>query len=173
MKKEKQKIPTCLEIESVVAEMWGYRKTLIVPNVSWGAGIHECDLLILRESGWATEVEIKVSVSDLKKDSTKGHSHDSKKILYLYFAIPEKLIPYIALIPERAGIILIRSYKYRDQFIPEAPWQTGFKGTIVKQPTDNESAVKWTEKERMTLGRLGCMRIWGLKKALIAAKNKK
>lgn len=167
-KKEKQKVPSCLEIESVVAEMWGYNKNLIVPNISWGAGIHECDLLILRPSGMAVEVEIKISVSDLKKDATKRHGHQSDKISELYFAVPDKLIPYIALIPERAGIILISSYTYHH-------WlkgvRTTFKGEIVKRPTSNPNAVKWSEKQRMNLGRLGCMRIWSLKRSLIEAKH--
>lgn len=167
-KKERQKVPSCLEIESVVADMWGYSKNLIVPNISWGAGLHECDLLILRKSGWAVEVEIKISMSDLKKDATKTHAHLSDKIIHLYFAVPDKLIPYLALIPERAGIILISPYTYHH-------WSKGlrttFKGEIVRNPASNPKAVKWTEKERMNLGRLGCMRIWSLKKSLIQARQ--
>jgi len=168
MKEEKKKTPTCLEIESVVADMWGYRKTLIVPNISWGMGIHECDLLILTGSGWATEVEIKISVSDLKKDATKRHAHQNNKIRDLYFAIPDKLIPYIALIPQNAGIILISTYTYN---IAPKRVETRFKGEIVKHPVSNENAVKWDDKERMNLGRLGCMRIWSLKKKLIEIKR--
>lgn len=173
MKKEKQRVPTCQEIESVVAELWGYRKTIIVPNISWGADVHECDLLILTASGWATEVEIKISVSDLKKDATKKHAHSSDKICYIYFAIPDKLIPYIALIPERAGIVLISSYEYRDYTILNAPLVNSFRGRIVRNPTENKNAVKWTDKERMNLSRLGCMRIWSLKRKLNELLSKK
>ena len=45
---------------------FNYRANLIVPNISWGLGLHECDLLVLTSSGYATEIEIKVSKADLK-----------------------------------------------------------------------------------------------------------
>jgi hypothetical protein len=61
-----------IHVELAVASYFGIRRHLIVPNVSWGLGLrHECDLLIVRESGFAAEVEIKVSKSDLKKDVEK------------------------------------------------------------------------------------------------------
>ena len=44
---------------------------LVVPNVSAGLHIHECDLISVTKGGYATEIEIKVSVSDTKKDLSK------------------------------------------------------------------------------------------------------
>ncbi len=54
-------------------EMALYRKLsanekIICPNISWGIGInHECDLFIVDKNNFVTEIEIKVSKSDLKK----------------------------------------------------------------------------------------------------------
>lgn len=56
-----------LEIETAIAMKLDIRKHIIVPNISWGAGLHECDLLVINKSGYATEIEIKISKSDLKK----------------------------------------------------------------------------------------------------------
>jgi hypothetical protein len=52
------------EMEVELGRYFNYRQNIIVSNVSWGLGIHECDLLIITKSGYATEVEIKVSLSD-------------------------------------------------------------------------------------------------------------
>lgn len=53
---------TAKEIEIAIARYFGIRQNAIVPNVSWGLGFpYECDLLILRDSGFAIEIEIKIS----------------------------------------------------------------------------------------------------------------
>lgn len=142
-----------IEIELAVVTYFGYRKNLIVPNVSWGLGIHECDLFIISQAGYATEVEIKVSKSDLIKDADKPHMHLSDKIKNLYFAIPKKLEEHINYIPERAGVIIVNRSKYNNDLTCE----------ITRKPKPNKSARKLTEEERYTVARLGAMRIWGLK----------
>ena len=160
----KKIVPTCQEIELLVANLWGWRKNLIVPNISWGAGLHECDLLILTASNWATEVEIKVSRADLKKDAGKEHGHVSDRIKFLYFAIPDHLLDCIEFIPDRAGIILITA---RDMQHPEL----GFRASLHRQAQANPTAKKWTDMQRINMGRLGCMRIWTLKKTVIDHKR--
>lgn len=162
---KKKRVPTCMEIEMIVSRLWGWRTNVIVPNISWGAGVHECDLLILSKAGWATEIEIKVSRSDLKKDAEKKHAHSSDKIKYLYFAIPNTLLNCLEFIPERAGVIIITAY--------ENEKYEGYHGEVFRHPEVNTSAKKWTEVERVNLGRLGCMRIWSLKQALIGQINDK
>jgi len=91
---------TTPEMEIALAEYFGIRQNLIVPNVSWGMDSHECDLFILTPAGYGWEVEIKVSKADLFKDKHKRHRHNSSKIKFLYFAIPEYLERYIDEIPE-------------------------------------------------------------------------
>lgn len=56
-----------LEMEIAIAELFDIRKNIIVPNLSWEFGIHECDLFIFRDSRYCIVVEIKRSKQDLKK----------------------------------------------------------------------------------------------------------
>ena len=69
----KDKITT-LEMEIAVMRWLGIRQNLVVPNVSWGLLNYEADVVSLTPSGYATEVEIKVSKADLLADFKKGHS---------------------------------------------------------------------------------------------------
>jgi hypothetical protein len=81
----------------------------LAPNISWGLGLHECDLLAMTKARCLHEIEIKISLADLKRDALKRHHHQSSIIRYLWFAFPEKMkekaLPFI---PDGAGIILVR-----------------------------------------------------------------
>jgi hypothetical protein len=80
-------------MEVAVAELIGYRNHTIVPNVSWGLGLrHECDMLVLDKKGQFTEIEIKISLADLKADFKKPHGHASKIITRLVYAIPKDML---------------------------------------------------------------------------------
>ena len=144
-----------LDIELAVANLFNYRVNLIVPNVSWGMFIHECDLLIISRDNYATEVEIKISKSDLKADQKKKHEHNSRKIKYLYFAIPDYLYEYKDLIPERAGIITVYWYEHFGRFL-----------AVRRRKPQKYSNYKMSERERYDVARLGTMRIWTLKRKL-------
>lgn len=163
-----KQVPTCIEIESLIAKKWGIRQNIIIPNVSWGFDIHECDLLIVSQSNYCTEIEIKVSKSDLKKDLTKKHKHRSNKIKYLFFAIPEKLESCIDYIPPHAGIIIIRKTKH----LP-IPYQNHFYIDTIRKPKRNELSKQLTPSELAILTRLGCMRIWSLKQIIINLSHNK
>lgn len=149
-----------IEIELAVVRLFGKREHVIVPNISWGFdGIHECDLFIVSKSGYATEVEIKTSISDLKNDAKKQHGHISDKIRELYFAIPESLhekaLPHI---PEHAGVILVSSV------------QGALSAKIVRSAKVN-FAKKLTIEQQFQIARLGTMRIWNLKSKLLTYQN--
>jgi len=101
---------TAQDVEIAVAKHFNYRTNVIVPNVYWGLGLrYEADLVVLRPSNWAIEVEIKVSASDIKADLRKAHQHDSRLFKELYFAVPEELKnnPFI---PDHAGILSASKY---------------------------------------------------------------
>lgn len=144
---------TTPEIETAIAHFIGIRKNLIIPNISWGIGIHECDLFVLTASGYAWEVEIKVSRSDLVRDQYKSHHHEHNKIKRLYFGIPENITPHLHYIPENAGIIVVNIY--------------GVCRKIREAKTTGN--YKFSEAERFKIARLGSMRIWSLKKKIIDA----
>ena len=155
-----------LDIEIVVMKRMGIRQNLVVPNISWGMyldhkPLHECDILSLSKSGYATETEIKVSKYDLLKDKEKRHGHHHSHIAQLFFAVPE-LLEGIALenIPERAGLFVAKKnyegYIYIEQ---------------VRACQRNTKAVKWTDENRYKLARLGTMRILNLKEKIQKLKN--
>jgi len=161
----KDKITT-LEIEARLAGHFNYRQNLIVPNISWGMNIHECDLLIVTKSGYATEVEIKISKGDLKKDAEKKHNHEDRynRIRRLYFAIPESLTDCIEFIPERAEIIVLsRGKNYGEDYL---------YCRVLREARVNNTCKKFTDEERFNVARLGTMRIWGLKRKIITARKK-
>jgi len=149
-----------IDIEVALMMHYKVNKKLIVPNVSWGLGIglHECDLLILTPTGYATEIEIKISKADLLTDKNKKHSHLHNHIKYFYFCVPEKL-EEIALteIPARAGLYVINDK---------------FKIKEVRKPINNKECVKWDEQLMFKLAKLGTMRILTLKKNIIKLNNK-
>ena len=152
-----------IDIEVEVMRRFNVRRNVIVPNVSWGITddhgipLHECDVLILNERGYATEVEIKTSMSDLKKDMEKRHGHSHSLIKFLYFAIPRDMYERGAedYIPEKAGIIVVWEDMYGTIFSKE-----------VRKARQRKFFKKWDDNLRMQLYRLGMMRLYGLKVAL-------
>ncbi len=162
----------CADIELAVANFFGYRENIIIPNISWGFNLgHEADLVILRPSGWLMEVEIKTSASDIKRDLLKQAPHRSRRwlttnknesnfhwgplIQRCYFAVPESLAtdPNI---PDYCGIISI------------SDWQC----KIVKPAPLNKNSRKLNDAEIKKLLRLATMRTWTLKTALQRLRNK-
>jgi len=143
-----------LEMEVEIADYFNPRVNLIVPNISWGMYLHECDMLIITPSNYAYEVEIKTDKYDLIKDKEKRHQHNSKKIKKLYFGIPYYLLEYINHIPERAGILVVGESLYMRNNVKKI------------REAQVWSDYKFTEQEKYNVARLGSMRIWGLKRTL-------
>jgi DNA polymerase III psi subunit len=153
-----------VEMEIALAGFFGYRQNQIVPNVSYGLWIHECDLLIVSKSGYCTEVEIKISISDLKADFKKEHQHKNNKIKYFYYAIPEELKEKaLPLIPEHAGLIIVKAHTLN---VYEPTYCQ-----IIKSPIVNKEARALTTEELLKLGHLSSMRIWSLKENLYNFKR--
>ena len=150
---------TAKEMELAIADSMDLRRNLLVPNVSWGMFAHECDLVVLTKAGRIWEIEIKVTVSDLKKDKLKYHGHHDAKISRLYFAIPDYLEKYIEHIPERAGIFIVGSGGGT-----EKDTRRGFcKELRAAKENGNHCLDKYDQYQ---IARLGALRIWGLKKKI-------
>lgn len=148
------------EIEIAVATQFNPRMNLIVPNVSWGLNFnYELDLIIVTQNQYAWEVEIKISLSDLRAEKRKHFlAHTSDKIKRLYFAVPYYLEDKaMALIPKRAGLLSINEK---------------LVASLVKAPEINTNARKLKEDEISKLGKLAAMRIWSLKEKLLKLKKK-
>jgi len=145
---------TTPEIEVKVASFFNPRQNIIVPNISWGVNLHECDLLIIRKSGYGIEVEIKVSKSDLIADAKKPHHHHDiqGRLSELYFAIPDYIKDCVEYIPEHAGILILSRHEF-------------YLGlSILRKPRINKARRKFTDAEMLKVAHLGTMRIWNLKR---------
>ena len=155
---------TTPEMEIALAQHFNFRQRLIVPNVSWGMyfpelrqALHECDLLICTSSGYLWECEIKISKADLIKDKEKWHRHFHPAIRRLYFAIPESLMGCIEYIPERAGIVVVKTMGRCDE---------------IRKPKQDKG-IPLSDNQRLKMAMLGTMRIWSLKKNLLKKQSLK
>jgi hypothetical protein len=124
-----------------------------VPNVDWGLLSHEADLVALAPSDYLYEVEIKISVADLKRDGEKWHhklrgqNPGHEKVRAFWYAMPLPVWQKVAADPPLlayAGAITV----------------DGSHCAVVRKPQLNHCARKLTNAERMQLGRLGTMRYW-------------
>lgn len=145
-----------VDIELAIARKLDYRARVIVPNVFWGLGFrHELDLCVMSERGYLTEIEIKVSIADLKNDLQKKHKHHDRRnrIKYLYFAMPSNIAckgwKYV---PQDAGLFVVNK-----------------KGMVfeIAKPAPRVNAKPLSDKERYTLCKLATPRIWSLKSKLL------
>ena len=151
------------DVELVLSDHFNYRQNLIVPNVHWGMNLlYEADMVVLRKSGWAVEIEIKVTAADIKADTKKRHQHDSRLFKELWFAVPIELAEH-PMIPAHAGILA--AWRYDGGRVGYGHSQKPYlKGT--RAPTVRRDAKKWSDADRIKLLSLGSMRVWTLKAAL-------
>lgn len=145
-------------MELAVVELLNFRVYTVVPNVSWGLGLgHECDLLAMDQNQKFTEIEIKTSKADLKRDFDKPHGHRSKYITRLVFAVPEALVADAAkLIPDDAGLICVYWHQSGAARY-KARW-------VIKKR--HKQAPPVPDRFCLKFMALGCMRIWTLKQKL-------
>lgn len=144
---------TALTIELAIARHFNSRINLIVPNLSWGLHLgYEADLVVVTPAKYAYEIEIKVSKSDLKRDSKKRNCHNSMKFKRLYFAVPDFMETYaLEFIPKRSGLLTVDKY--------------GFV-KLIRYPETNKDARTLTDSEIKHLHELMSMRVWNLKEIL-------
>jgi len=157
-------------LEIAAADHFGYRRNLIVPNVSYGWNLdYEADLVIVSPSKYAMEVEIKISISDLRHDSKKKKFKVfgiSKRFRQFYYLIPNTMLKYqeeiISIIPDYAGLMVAEpeyvKNHYGDKFVKK------YLCRIIKVAKINKGFHKLTDKEYLKLSHLAAMRIWDLKR---------
>jgi len=153
------------DVEVAVAKYFNYRQNLIVPNVFWGWKLrHEADIIVLRPSGWATEIEIKLTSSDIKADLLKRYNHwESSRIQQCFVAVPNKLHDIaLRLVPVYCGVLEVYQQRFKN-----------FEVVTLRGAKRNPKARKISPEEKQKLAELGAMRIWDLKQALRVRKAKK
>lgn len=157
---------------AVAQSLFPWRRHIVVPNLSWGMGIGwEIDLGALSAANWLTEVEIKVSVADLRKDAEKyrhayeaqpGHQSITRK---KFIAMPlemwwkkSNLSVEFPAIPDGVGVITVEG------------GISGDNAKIVVAAKPIPSARKLTDAERDQMLRLGYLRYWGVREASLLAQ---
>jgi hypothetical protein len=115
---------------------------------------HECDMLIVTKNHYLTEVEIKISLSDLKADFKKKHQHKDENIKNFYYAFPEEMKEKaIDLIPEEAGILIaVKKYFHNGEEYREIK--------CYRKSQINKKAKPINEIVLSKIYRLGYLRYW-------------
>jgi hypothetical protein len=149
---------TAAEIELALAGFFDWRRNFIIPNVSNGFRHinYEIDVMVVTQSLYAYDIEIKVSAADLKRDQDKDKWRYCLEQHYFrksYFAMPEAMSQHQDLVPAHAGIILV-AYNERRYW---------YDAKVVREPVVDTLAKKVREDELTQLGRLTMLRMWDLK----------
>ncbi len=134
---------------------YSFRKFICVPNVSYGFfDDREADLIAVSTSNYITEIEIKISVADLKKDLEKyKFTKDQNPLIKnFYYAMPIAVwnkVKENPPIPEYAGVYVILENNK----------------TIVleRKCIPNKNAVKLSDALLIKLMRLAVIRYWTYK----------
>ena len=134
-----------------------YRRYICVPNVSWGFLEYEADLLVASKKGFLKEVEVKISVADLRSDlKKKKHAlwdNDNHPIHEFYYAMPALVWEAVKdnpPIPDYAGVIVLHDVSVTACH-------------EYKRPAKRmKRAQKLTAESLAALSRLGVMRYWAL-----------
>jgi len=161
-----------LEMEVSLMNYYGVQQDILVPNVT-AFFRHEVDILKVTPAGYATEIEIKISKADLKKDAEKKHKHESNLLKYFYFAVPDYLVEFALLnIPDRAGLLSVSrvkraGYRASINIYYDVP---PIRVHVIREAKKNPIALKWSEEQVKKLLRIGVMRILGLKRKILKYK---
>lgn len=181
-------LDTTLTVEQIMSRLahsdtFNLRRNVVVPNVSWGLLNYEADFVSMSKAGYLTEVEIKRSMQDFKKDFEKRHRHDDPRISYFYYCVPQSICdkvmdalyvmeetgnsfrPYKITgikegVPVNAGLICYDNHDWQGN---ECEYVTI---DIKAYAGRRKNARPLTEKEQIKLAHLGCMRIWDLQKKI-------
>lgn len=154
---------TVREIQQALHDSWLFnqRSDIMVPNVSWGLLPYEADFVNINRSGYMTEIEIKRTFEDFKKDFSKKHNHDDERVSYFYYCVPESIY-------DKVIEFLDKKYNgkpnyekpavlFYDENLGIGYQNYGNKGAMRK---DGVRYRKLFLEEQLTVARLGTLRFW-------------
>lgn len=170
-KKEGEEVITTAEIENLLYKFFQGNIATIerMQNLStktkwnekygiWMHGYaisHETDILTVSKDYYATEVEIKRSISDLKADFKKEHAHKSEAIRNFYYCFPDELLEKaLPIIPEECGVLIVTKRAYSDSLEIKK----------YRKCKPNREARKLTQEEVAEIWRLCAIRYWNYRK---------
>ena len=130
----------------------GWLDTEVNPMIWKNIVNHECDMLIVTKNRYLTEVEIKISLSDLKADFKKKHQHKDENIKNFYYAFPAEMKEKaLELIPKDCGILIAVK---KECGIPYR------KIECYRKPKINKEAKPINDIVLSKIYRLGYLRYW-------------
>ena len=154
------------EIELTLYHYFRFLQNDVITNIYLDYRKYECDLIVIRnQSLYALEVEIKISVSDLKAERKKQRYqrrgvdcyHDSavgmsQRFKEKWFAMPEKMKQKgLELIPKYAGLLIVN--------------ENG--GVKIARKAKKLNSQPLTQAQRTDLLRLGVMKCYKLKQRMV------
>lgn len=156
---------TTKELEYAINKHYFNSAKIITTKLTRNSGVvsHECDVVVVTNSYYLIEFELKISKSDLKKDFQKKHSHECDNIKKTFYVIPEKLEDCIELIPERFGIIIVNKKIQIDKSGKIPLEKTYYPLRIIREAQTNKKAKKITNDNFIKICTLASMRYWTTK----------
>ncbi|WP_281700140.1 hypothetical protein [Cetobacterium somerae] len=156
---------TTKELEYAINKHYFNSAKIITTKLTRNSGVvsHECDVVVVTNSYYLIEFELKISKSDLKKDFQKKHSHECDNIKKTFYVIPEKLEDCIELIPERFGIIIVNKKIQIDKSDKIPLEKTYYPLRIIREAQTNKKAKKITNDNFIKICTLASMRYWTTK----------
>ena len=90
-----------------LARYFNWRCNRMMPELEVDGG--RADLAFVTPAGYLTEIEIKTSLADFRRDAAKAKwSKPRPHVSRFFFAVPESLVPAILpLLPDGAGLIAL------------------------------------------------------------------
>lgn len=146
------------KVQQILGKKLFLRK-ICIPNVlMWRPHNteYEADFIYFDlKTRYVTEVEIKTSMEDFRRDFQKDHHHDNCNVKYLYYAVPTELFTehkdeiLSAIGPN--GLILI-TYKVRDNgvLIEQADFE--------KRAKARKAVIPLNQKKLEYFMKIGCMK---------------
>ncbi len=163
--------------------LWNERSDIMVPNLSWGLLPYEADFVVLSKSGYLTEVEIKRSWADFKRDFNKEHRHDDERIYHFYYCVPVAILSKVkAFLKDRVRGELVSQYSNetevdsilhdRHSRLP-AVLTFNENGKVESAGFGYSGAYrsncrKLFIEEQLQVARLGCLRYWNQQQQFVS-----
>jgi len=165
---------------------WNPRKHLLVPNVSWGLLNWEADLLVMFDSLWCEEVEVKITRADFRRDfDEKRRKHAvlmerqaaigcEQLVRRYWIAFPRDLaVSLLDEVPSYAGVIAVSERQPTlGQRLSKRPVGTIGDCTVLRPAPALKFARKLTEAEVMDLLRLAHLRFWDMRRRQVHLTRK-
>lgn len=162
------------EIELALFHYCFKKNKAILPRVKRGYIVnHECDMLLCSKNNYLTEIEIKVSIADIKADLKKKHGHNDDRLKKVIFCIPKELLKKAEeIIPQEFGIWTVEYKEVTVYHFYESKKEFQYIIKEFRKAQTKKDVQKVSEEVVLEMWRLSSLRYWATLKENIALKQK-